>query len=123
MSLTAVLPATPQRYTVVLPGQVADPRPTTTVYVRRRLLVSLVLATILAIVWLSAGNVLANRGGAPASASAVRPATSYVVQPGDTLWSIAAAHHGDTSQTAYVDVLVQANGGAGLQIGQVITLP
>ena len=128
MTLTAVLPATPQRYTVVLPVQLAEPRssvarPSTTVYVRRRLLVSLVLATIFAIVWLSAGSVLANRGGAPASASAVRPATTYVVQPGDTLWSIAAAHHGDSSQTAYVDVLVQVNGGAGLHIGQVLSLP
>ena len=123
MSITsAALPTAPHRYTVVLPGQ-ADPRPTTTVYIRRRLLVSLVLATILAILWLSAGSVLANRGGAPASASAVRPATSYVVQPGDTLWSIAATHHGDMSQTAYVDVLVQANGGAGIQIGQVLSLP
>jgi LysM repeat protein len=128
MSLTAALPSTANRYTVVMPGQLAEPhfsadRASTTVYVRRRLLVSLVLATILAIVWLSAGNVLANRGGEPASASAVRPATSYLVQPGDTLWSIAAAHHGDTSQSAYVDVLVQINGGAGLQIGQVISLP
>lgn len=128
MSLTAALPSTSHRYTVVLPGQLAEPRsfdarPSTTVYVRRRLLVSLVLATILAIVWLSAGSVLANRGGAPASASAVRPASTYVVQPGDTLWSIAAAHHGEASQTSYVDVLVQVNGGAGIQVGQVITLP
>lgn len=121
ISSTAALPAS-QRYAVVIPGRLAD-RATTTVYVRRRLLVSLVAATILAMVWLGAGNVLANRGGAPASASAVRPAITYVVQPGDTLWSIAERYHGSTSQATYVDVLVQANGGAGIQIGQVITLP
>jgi LysM repeat protein len=70
-----------------------------------------------------AGNVLANRGGAPASAAAVRPASTYVVQPGDTLWSIAAANHGEASQSTYVDALVSVNGGASLQVGQVITLP
>jgi LysM repeat protein len=127
MSLTAALPNSrqhsAQRYTVVLPGPLAEPHPSTTVYVRRRLLVSLVLATMLAIVWLSAGNVLANRGGAPASASAVRPASTYVVQPGDTLWSIASMYHGSASQSTYVDALVQVNGGAGIQIGQVIALP
>jgi LysM repeat protein len=113
----------PQRYTVVLPGHLAGPRPATQVYVRRRLLVMLMLAAILAAVWLSAGSVLANRGGEPASASAVRPATSYVVQPGDTLWSIAALHHGSTPQSTYVDALFQRNHGASLQIGQVIQLP
>jgi LysM repeat protein len=127
MSLTAAL-ATPQAaprlaYTVVLPGQLAEPRPASVVYIRRRVLVSLVLVTILAMVWLGAGSVLANRGGEPASASAVRPVATYVVQPGDTLWSIAALHHGQASQTSYVDALVQANGGASLQIGQVISLP
>ncbi len=115
-------------YTVVLPTHLSDARPTTQVYVRRRLLVTLLLATILAVVWLSAGSVLASRGGEPASASAVRLATStsgatYVVHAGDTMWSIASVHHGATSQSAYVDALVEINGGARLQIGQIIRLP
>ncbi len=124
MSLTAAsLPSTSQRYTVVLPARLAEPRPTAEVYVRRRLLVGLVLVAVVVAVWFGAGSVLANRGGVPASAAAVRPAITYVVQPGDTLWSIAAAHHGAAGQSAYVDLLVSRNGGATVRIGQVLTLP
>jgi predicted Zn-dependent protease len=46
-----------------------------------------------------------------------------VVHHGDTMWSIAASHHGQLSQSDYVDLLVQANGGASLQVGQQIVLP
>jgi LysM repeat protein len=104
--------------------------PTITVYVRRRLLVGLVALAVVLAVMVGAGNVLANRGGAPASTSAVRPASAvasaggaYVVQPGDTLWSITAAVHGGEVPVAYVDALVAINGGAALQVGQVISLP
>ena len=110
-------------YRTVLPAHLAQPRPTAQVYVRRRLLVAVVLVVTLAAVWMGAGNVLANRGGAPASAASVRPATVYVVHSGDTLWSIAVAHHGDTSINTYVDLLERANGGTHLQIGQQLQLP
>ena len=114
-------------YTVVVPSRLvpaarAEQRATTQVYVRRRLLVSLVLVAVVVALVAGAGNVLANREGAPASASAVRPAISYVVQPGDTLWSIAAAVRGSATPD-YVDTLVVVNGGASLQVGQLITLP
>jgi LysM repeat protein len=46
-----------------------------------------------------------------------------VAQPGDTLWSIASAHHGDVSITRYLDTLVDLNGGATIQVGQTIVLP
>jgi LysM repeat protein len=117
---------TAPRYTAILPvGLEGDPvhRPSTQVYVRRRLLVAFVLVAIVVALGLGAGNVLANRGGAPASASTVRPATTYVVRSGDTLWSVAAAHHGSRSQLDYVDLLVRANGGTTLQIGQLLALP
>lgn len=115
-------------YTVIMParfGSVArdETRPTTRLFVRRRLLVSIVLVAVVVALWVGAGSVLANRGGAPASTSAVRPATTYVVQPGDTMWSIASQFHGDASQVGYVDALVAVNGGASLQVGQVMTLP
>ncbi len=119
--------ATLAPYTVVVPSRLApaaraEQRASTQVYVRRRLLVSLVLVAVVVALVAGAGNVLANRGGAPASASAVRPAISYVVQPGDTLWSIAQSVRG-TATPSYVDTLVAVNGGASLQVGQVITLP
>ncbi|MFZ4719379.1 MAG: LysM peptidoglycan-binding domain-containing protein [Ilumatobacteraceae bacterium] len=125
MSATAAHLSTPHttRYTAVLPARLAEPRPSTQVYLRRRLLVAAVLLAVVVAVWGGAGNVLANRDGAPASAVAARQAISYVVQPGDTLWSIAAAHHGSVGQVDYVDLLVNRNGGATIQVGQVITLP
>jgi len=119
--------ATLAPHTVVVPARLVpaarpEQRPSTQVYVRRRLLVSLVLVAVVVALVAGAGNVLANRGGAPASASAVRPAISYVVQPGDTMWSIAQAQRGSASP-AYVDTLVAVNGGASLHVGQLITLP
>ena len=120
--------ATLAPYTVIMParlGSVArDQGPSTTqVFVRRRLLVSFVLVTVVVALWVGAGSVLANRGGAPASTSAVRPATTYVVQPGDTMWSIASRFHGQSSQVGYADALVAVNGGASLQVGQMMSLP
>ena len=47
------------------------------VYIRRRVVVASVLFSVLAALGVGAGNVLANRGGAPASASAVRQANTY----------------------------------------------
>ena len=120
-------------YTVIVPARLGDGRarteqPSTQVFVRRRLLVAFVFIAIVGALWVGGGSVLANRGGAPASTSAVRPASvssaaSYVVQPGDTIWSIAQRFHGEGSQMRYVDALVAINGGSALQVGQVMTLP
>ncbi len=93
------------------------------VYIRRRIAVASVLFSLVAALGLGAGNVLANRGGAPASASAVRQATTYLVQPGDTMWSIAEVHHDSADLMTFVDALIALNGGTSLQIGQLISLP
>ena len=50
-------------------------------------------------------------------------AVSYIVQPGDTLWSLARLFHGSSSVSSYVDALVDAAGGASLQVGELLTLP
>ena len=115
------------------PARRVDNRPSTQVFLRRRLLVAVVFIAVFVALTIGAGSVLANRGGAPASTSAVRPATSsvvrssvvqsYVVQPGDTVWSIAEQLRGGASQVDYVDALVSVLGDASLQVGQVITLP
>ncbi len=100
-------------------------RPTHQTYVRRRLVVALALAT--AVLGLTgAGWQVASRGGVPASAPTARQhaaAITYVVRPGETLWSIALRHHGSTPTMAYVDRLVRLNHGVGIDAGQVITLP
>jgi LysM repeat protein len=47
----------------------------------------------------------------------------YIVQVGDTLWSIGERFHGQAALAEYVDALVSANGGTVLQVAQAITLP
>ena len=98
-------------------------------------MVVLTLAMIVLVLFVGTGHVVANRGGAPASASTIRPATAaamvaatpaanlYVVQAGDTLWSIGQRFHGHSSLADYVDALVSANGGTELQVAQALTLP
>ena len=93
------------------------------VYVRRRIVVASVFFSVLAALGVGAGNVLANRGGAPASASAVRQANTYLVQPGDTMYSIAEAYRDGADLMHFVDDLIALNGGVTLQIGQQISLP
>jgi Tfp pilus assembly protein FimV len=50
------------------------------------------------------------------------PGSEYVVQPGDTLWSIAARLAPDDDPRAVVDALRAANGGADLQVGDRLDL-
>lgn len=120
---------------VVIPGQFGEFHSASQVYARRRLMVVLTMAAIVLVLFVGAGHVVANRGGAPASASTIRPANAavvagaavaanvYVVQAGDTLWSIGERFHGKTSLVDYVDALVSANGGTELQVSQALTLP
>lgn len=122
---------------VVIPGQFGarrlGERPAIQIYARRRLMAAFVLLAFVLVLLVGTGHVVANRGGAPASASTVRPATPaaavaaplhvYVVQAGDTLWSIGERFHGRAGLSGYVDALVAANGGTRLQVSQAITLP
>ena len=127
--------------------------PAHAVYMRRRLVVALVALGLIIGIGVSARAVLADRGGVPASTPAIRSATieaasgpasvaaassaaaavaapaavvsgiQYIIQPGDTLWSLAERFHATKGIASYVDDLVEANGGATIQPGQLITLP
>lgn len=55
----------------------------------------------------------------PVAAGAVQ----YIVQPGDSLWTLAEVFHGQRSVSGWVDAMVETNGGASLQVGQLLTLP
>ncbi len=108
------------------------------IYRRRRLVAAALAVALLAAVVLLAGAAAARiAGGAPSSAagglsptSAVAssaagvaaPAT-VVVQPGDTLWSIAASIAPDVDVRITVDRLVAANGSAPIVVGQELALP
>jgi nucleoid-associated protein YgaU len=106
---------------VVIPGPWAESTPASQIYARRRLIAGLFLAAIVLVLLVGGGHVVAKPGGEPAVGA---PATaSYVVQPGDTLWSIAQRFHGQAVLAEYVDALVAANGGTQLQVSQSLTLP
>ena len=118
---------------VVIPGQFGDSYAASQIYARRRLMALLSLVAIVLVLFVGAGHVVANRGGAPASASMIRPATSaavlppaaahlYVAQAGDTLWSIARRVQPVGDPRALVARLELVAGGAELRPGQVLTL-
>lgn len=95
-------------------------------YRRRRRVLGLVAAAVFAIGVVATHDVLAGPGGVAASAAPDQPALvrpTVVALPGDSLWSIAAAHHGSISITRYVDKLVDLNGGPSIQAGQSVVLP
>jgi LysM repeat protein len=101
-------------------------RPSAATYRRRRVVVGTTLAVLVAVGAVTTHDVLAGSGGVPASAAVSLPAQArarVVAQPGDTLWSIASAHHGPISITRYVDALVDLNGGPTIQAGQEVLLP
>lgn len=93
------------------------------VHLRRRVVAALAFTGTLLLLWLGAGTVLANRGDDPASVPPVRPGATHVAQPGESLWTIAEEHRGSTEIVAYVDELIELNGGVMIDVGQVILLP
>jgi LysM repeat protein len=116
------------RFVVELSPQPRHAAPTHDVFVRRRIAVvsAAIVSLLLVLGGISvAGRALAGRGGVPASAPAAQPVQSapYVVQPGDTLWSIAQRFRGERSLAGYVDALVQANAGPDITVGQRLVLP
>ena len=100
-------------------------RPSAATFRRRRAVVGITSAVFVAVGVVAAHDVLAGSGGDPASAAVSLPALErrVVARPGDTLWSIAEAHHGDIAIARYVDALVDANGGASIEAGQLVVLP
>ena len=101
-------------------------RPTRPVIQRRRAVAATLVAAVLSLLGLGAHGVLTDSGGGPASAAGVGQvvaAVHVVAQPGDSLWSIAERHHGDVGFRAYLDALIDLNGGTAIQVGQAIRLP
>ena len=77
------------------------------------------LAAVAAVSLVSLGFALGAHGSGEA------PSTTVIVQPGDTLWSIASEHYPDDDVRVRVQDIEQANGlaGPGIEVGQSLRLP
>ena len=94
-----------------------DPR-----VLRRRRLVAIVALLVLVAALCGAASVALSRPASAGSVPEARP--TYVVEAGDTYWSIAAArHHGGGDLRIEVDQLIDANGARPLVPGDRIDLP
>ena len=92
-------------------------------YRRRRLVVAILAAVVLGAAYLLVSSALARiAGGAPSSAAG-GPSPTVVVQPGDTLWSIAAAAAPDVDVRVTVDRLIALNGSSHIEVGQQLEVP
>ncbi len=120
----AMVTATPLETQPLLPRpRLVLVAPPPAVIRRRRVVVAGVLLAVIVMAALVVGRVSTVLGGTPA-VPGHRPGTAtYVVQPGDTLWSIARSLQPEGDVRPLVRGLSTANGGAGLAVGQVLALP
>lgn len=99
------------------------PAPAASTFLRRRIGVVAFAVALVVSIGVAVDDGLADRGGDPASTSAVGRSNLYVVQPGDTLWAIAQRVHPGGDTAGYVDALVSLNGGSAIVPGQQLRLP
>ena len=141
-AMTAI-PAGATRRVALASSAPVRPAPTVRTLRRRRLMVLLAALTTATLLVLAASRAAATFRDVPASvperrpvpaldadattgsaATAARRAVSaYVVQPGDTLWSIARHLQPEGDLRPLVDQLVDLNGGTDLAVGQRLPIP
>ena len=106
-------------------------RPSQAVYRRRRIAVLLCVAALVALGWLGVQRLTGNPGNGPLTVagqpvSHINPAlvgsTRVIVQPGDTLWSIARRVQPTGDLRPLVDKLSAQRHGAALQVGETFDL-
>ena len=101
-------------------------RPGARIYRRRRLAVLAAALSVLvlpALVFAASGSSTSVTPASAPVAPAVAPASPvYIVQPGDTLWSIAHTVDPHADPRDVVDHLVELNGSGALQPGQRLRL-
>lgn len=95
-------------------------------YTRRRIVAALALTVLVLVAWAAlrvVGAAIPLAAGEPSTPMVSIAASTYVVQPGETLWSIARHLDPDGDPRPVVDRLAAANGGTQLRAGEVIVLP
>ena len=97
------------------------------IYRRRRVVAFVAVLAVALFVVIAARAAVGALGGGPLAASGTPAARAgaaavYVVQPGDTYWSIARRLHPSGDVRALVDRLSAAHGGAALQAGEQLVL-
>ena len=93
---------------------------------RRRRLVALLLVALLAAALVLLANAVVVRtagDGSPHTVAGTSEAAVHVVQPGETLWSIAQDLRGSNDVRLVVDRLIDLNGRAPLVEGERLQLP
>lgn len=103
----------------LVPAGPAARRPSAATYRRRRAVVGVVVGALSVVSLRAAGPAL----GEPAVAPPPPAQVVYVVQPGDSYWSIAATLDVEGDIRPTVDALAAANGGRALQVGDNLPLP
>ena len=144
-AMTAI-PAGATRRVALAPSAPVRPAPTVRTLRRRRLMVLLAALTTAVLLVVAASRAAATFRDVPASVPERRPvpaldatatatatagsaaaerhaASGYVVQPGDTLWSIARRLQPEGDLRPLVDQLVDLNGGTDLAVGQRLPIP
>ena len=103
--------------------KIQQERPIQPKYGIRRVLAGVMLVILGAVMWTVLGHVAGlNNETVGADISPDAPQEIYIVQSGDTLWSIATAIDGDGDPRNTVDRLAEMNGGSSLYIGQRLIL-
>ncbi len=95
------------------------------VYRRRRAVALLAVASVVAVLVLAVGGLLASftTSGVDLSERSLNPAAVYVVQPGDTFWEIARRLQPNGDPRPLVARLVAAHGSPVLVAGERLALP
>ena len=103
--------------------EILQERPIQSKYGIRRVLAGVMLVILGALMWTVLGHVAGlNNETVGADISPDAPQEVYIVQSGDTLWSIAMSIDGDGDPRTTVDRLAEMNGGSSLYIGQRLIL-
>lgn len=108
---------------VIVPSHITDEttaRPSARVYAVRRLVAA---GLALALLFVVGQMVASSMTASPTHPSILEGASVHVVQPGESLWSIAQQERPHADMARLVDELLRLNGSSTIRVGQELILP